>query len=89
MIDMARHLVGEIVSVNARMRTFIDQRPLPSSLGAAGQRGFGAEVSGESSEVGTVRVDDATLLMIEFEDGTVGSIETNWMAAGTQQRVEF
>jgi len=89
MIDMARHLVGEIVSVNARMRTFIDQRPLPSSLGAAGQRGFGAEVSGESSEVGTVRVDDATLLMIEFEDGTVGSIETNWMAAGHNNGLSF
>ena len=89
MIDMARHLVGEIVAVNARMQTFINQRPLPSSLGAAGQRGFGSEVSGESSEYGNVRVDDAALLMVEFENGTVGSIETNWMAAGHNNGLSF
>ena len=84
-IDMARHLVGEIVGVSARMRTFIDQRPVPSDLGA----GFATEVSADSSEYGTVRVDDAALLMVEFEDGTLGSIETNWMAAGNNNGLSF
>ena len=88
-IDIARHLVGEIVRVCARMRTFIDQRPVPSGLGAARQRGFGTEVRTESSECGAVRVDDATFLMVEFEDGTVSSIETNWMAAGHNNELSF
>ena len=88
-IDVARHLVGEIVRVCARMRTFIDQRLVPSGLGAARQRGFGTEVRAESSECGAVRVDDATLLMVEFEDGTVSSIETNWMAAGHNNELSF
>ena len=58
-------------------------------MGAARQRGFGTEVSAESSEYGPVRVDDATFLMVEFEDGTVSSIETNWMAAGHNNELSF
>lgn len=89
LIDVARHLVGEIARVCATMRTFVDRRPLPSESGAVGQQGFGTESSGENAEYGTVEVDDATLMMVEFEDGTMGCIETNWMAAGHNNGLIF
>ena len=77
-IDMARHLVGEIVRVSARMRTFVNRRP----LSAGSDTGIGKDVAVGSSDYGPVDVDDAAVLMVEFEDGTLGIIETNWMAAG-------
>ena len=84
-IDIARHLMGEIVRVSARLKTFVDERPVPSDLGA----GFATETSEQTADYRPVRVDDACLLTVEFENGTLGTIETNWMAAGHNNGLSF
>lgn len=88
-IDLARHLMGEIVGVSARMRTFVDRRPIPAGSVAEGQRGFGTEVGAESSEYGSVNVDDVALLTVEFKHGALGTIGTNWMVAGHHSGMSF
>ena len=87
-IDIARYLVGDIVRVFARSHTFVQKRLIaPPGLSNAFRRGE-SEIQ-DSSEFGTVDVDDATDMLVEFEDGTVGNFETNWAAAGHENELSF
>jgi len=74
-IDLARHLVGEMSSVSGMMKTFIEKRPLPGAiddrLGAAA-----------STEMGVVTVDDASMFLARFENGAVGTFEASRFATG-------
>ena len=76
-IDLARYLVGEIKSVSAMMTTFIKERPLPG----AGAATFTAGVGG-SAQMGEVTVDDASFMLVEFENGALGSFEASRFAPG-------
>lgn len=87
-IDIARYLVGDIVRVFAQLRTFIKKRPLPSEPNTPFDPGIGSR-GAKPSEYGSVEVDDAAVLVVEFEDGTLGTIETNWMAAGHNNELSF
>jgi predicted dehydrogenase len=56
-IDLARFLVGEISSVGAMMRTFIDERPLPDSTGSGKvdvDDAFVSVVEFENGAIGTL-----------------------------------
>jgi len=74
-IDMARHLVGEIDEVCGLLHTFIKERPLAGEiddrLGAAA-----------STEMGEVTVDDAAMFLAKFRNGALGTFEASRFAVG-------
>ncbi|MEN8503576.1 MULTISPECIES: Gfo/Idh/MocA family protein [Paraburkholderia] len=81
-IDAARLLVGEFVEVNSIVKTFIEERPLPTGrfFGPAGEA---------SSEMGKVDVDDMAMTMIKFAGGATGSIEVTRNAWGHHNQLGF
>lgn len=76
-VDLARYLVGDMKSVVAMMTNFIKERPLPG----AGAGTFKAETS-EGGEKGEVTVEDAISMIVEFENGAMGSFEATTFAPG-------
>ncbi len=86
-IDIARYLVGEVVRVFAQSRTLIKKRPLPSEENLV--FGGGGDAISESSAYGEVDVDDVTQMLVEFEGGVIGMIETSWVAAGHSNELSF
>lgn len=72
-VDLAHFLVGDIKSVNCLTKTFTRERPLDS----------------DPSQTGQVEVDDAALMMVQFENGALGSIETTRYATGRKNRHTF
>jgi len=76
-VDLARFLVGEIKTVSCLTSSFIKERPLPGESAAAFSAG-----SGGGSEMGEVTVEDAALMMVEFENGAIGSFEATRFATG-------
>jgi len=72
-IDMARYLIGEIRGVFARSRTHFTRRPLP-------------EQPGESV---LVDVDEITDMLIEFDSGITGTLQTSWLAGGHKMDLGF
>ncbi|MDX1414089.1 MAG: Gfo/Idh/MocA family oxidoreductase [Candidatus Promineifilaceae bacterium] len=76
-VDLARYLVGDIKSVSAMMKTFIEERPLPGEGAATFSAGTGA-----ANEKGRVTVDDASFMLAEFENGALGSFEASRFAPG-------
>jgi predicted dehydrogenase len=78
-VDLARFLVGEIKTVAAVMTNFVKERPLPE--GSAG----GTFAAGKiGSEKGKVTVEDAISMVVEFENGALGSFEATTYAIGRQ-----
>ena len=72
-IDLGRHLCGEISELAATSETFIKQRP----------------VSPGSSEMADVTVDDAAALCVRFENGAIGTIEASRFAPGRKNHNTF
>lgn len=83
-VDLAHYLVGDIRSVSCLTASFIKERPLPG----AGAATFSAG-SGGSAAKGPVTVEDASLMMVEFENGAVGSFEATRFAPGRKNRNTF
>ena len=77
-VDLARYLVGEIKSVVAMKTTFVKERPLATD--AAGT--FNASVATEGGAKGPVTVEDAISMIVEFENGALGSFEATSFATG-------
>ena len=73
LIDLARFLVGEIRGVSALLETFVKQRPLPD----------------QPSRKGRVTVDDASLALLRFANGAVGTIEASRFAPGRKNYNAF
>jgi predicted dehydrogenase len=88
-IDIARYLAGDIDRVMGRMQTFVDRRPLIKEGSRAQFFRSDDEAAPPPSEYGAVDVDDATAMLVEFADGAMGTIETNWMAAGHNNELSF
>jgi len=84
-VDLARFLVGDIKSVSCLMANFIRERPLPG----AGAATFSAGKSDGQRERGKVTVEDASLMMVEFENGAIGSFEATRFAPGRKNRNSF
>lgn len=76
-VDLARYLVGDIKTVTGLTANFITERPLPGKGAATFTAG-----TGESTETGTVTVDDASFFLAEFENGALGSFEVSRFAPG-------
>jgi predicted dehydrogenase len=72
-IDLARYLVGAITAVAGLLETFIPERPLPE----------------DPSRTGPVTVDDASLALVRFANGGIGSIEGTRMAPGRRNYNRF
>jgi predicted dehydrogenase len=72
-IDLARFLVGEIAEVTGDLKTFVTERPLAPN----------------SRKKGTVTVDDASVALVRFEKGAIGTIEATRMALGRKNYNRF
>lgn len=75
-VDLARYLVGEVSKVSAMLKTIIKERPLPGAGAGTFKAGTGAADRGE------VTVDDAAFMVVEFENGALGSFEASRFASG-------
>ncbi|HTV19001.1 MAG TPA: Gfo/Idh/MocA family oxidoreductase [Polyangiaceae bacterium] len=78
-MDLSRYLVGEPREVSGLLQTFVPERPLPGSSGAAAR------------ERGAVDVDDAAAALVRFESGAVGYYEGSRFAPGRKNhhRIEI
>ena len=72
-LDLARFLVGEIVSVAGATATFVKERPLPEA----------------PEKKGKVEVDDSAVAAVKFGNGALGTIEASWMAPGRKDFLRF
>lgn len=72
-VSMASYLLGPIANVQAICTTLFNNRP----------------ISQNSTEMAPVLVDDMTHALVEFENGTVGSLEANWAATGRTMDLSF
>ena len=75
-VDLARYLVGEIKTVQCTMANFIRQRSLPDEEKETAFEAAAAEGQGE------VSVDDASFMIVEFDNGALGSFEATRFAPG-------
>ncbi|MBN2044594.1 MAG: Gfo/Idh/MocA family oxidoreductase [Anaerolineales bacterium] len=76
-VDLARYLVGEIKSVTGMAKTFVKERPLPEGTG-----GGTFSAGGTADKMGKVTVEDAISMVVEFENGALGSFEATTFAIG-------
>ena len=72
-VDLARFLVGEINEVSALLATFVKERPLVE----------------DPKKKGKVTVDDASLALVRFANGAIGSIEATRFAPGRKNFNRF
>ena len=82
-VDLAHYLVGDIRTVSCLTANFIKERPLPGDGAATFTAGSGGAGRGE------VTVEDASLMMVEFVNGALGSFEATRFAAGRKNRNSF
>ncbi len=82
-VDLAHFLIGTIRSVACMTTSFISERPLPGKGAAT----FSAGKASDSR--GKVTVEDAALMMVEFENGAMGSFEATRFANGRKNRNTF
>ena len=75
-VDLARYLVGEIKTVQCTMANFIRQRNLPDEEQETVFEATAAEGEGE------VTVDDASFMVVEFDNGALGAFEATRFASG-------
>jgi len=72
-VDLANYLIGDISSVACMTKNFIKERPLEE----------------DPSQRGEVTVEDAALMMVEFENGALGSFESTRFATGRRNHHTF
>jgi len=82
-VDLARYLVGEIAQVTAMTARFVEQRPLATATATA----FGGGTEG--TEKGPVTVEDAATMVVQFENGALGSFESSRFALGRKNYNTF
>lgn len=72
-LDLGRHLVGEISEVSGALTTFIKERPLVD----------------DPTRKGEVTVDDAAMCLARFENGAMGTFEASRFATGRKNFNRF
>ena len=82
LIDIAHFLVGDIKEVVGMEKTFIKERPIPTSM-------IGLSATSAGGEVGEVTVEDATGFMFQFDNGALGNIEASRMCPGRKNYKTF
>ena len=83
-VDLARFLVGDISEVTAMTKQFISERPLPDEDVAGTFKGGALE-----GQKGKVTVEDAAFMVVKFENGALGSLETTRFATGRKNYNSF
>lgn len=81
-IDLSRHLIGELDEVSGLLHTFIKKRPLAGEIDA----NLGAKAS---AEMGDVTVDDAAMFIAKFKSGALGTFEASRFAVGRKNYNRF
>lgn len=86
-VDLARYLVGEIRTISCLTSRFVDERPLPDD----GATAFSESASSDGGKrpMGKVTVEDAALMLAEFENGAVGTFEATRFASGRKNKNSF
>lgn len=84
-VDMLRFLVGDFDSVNARMATYIAERPVQSGLSDS----LGNQKGGTDAKREAVDVDDQCCFMIQCKNGAFGTIEATRNAWGRNNYITF
>jgi predicted dehydrogenase len=87
LIDMARYLVGEFDEVIGMSETFIKERPVLKEKEEL-ETGLG-EFKEKAEEKGIVDVDDATIFLVRFKNGAIGSFEATRFAPGRKNGQRF
>lgn len=77
-VDLARHLVGEIAAVNALTKTHIAERPVQQG----GVDKLGASDKDGSAPRAPVDVDDEVMTLLKFANGAIGTLEATRNAWG-------
>jgi len=84
-VDLTQYVTGaRIEAVSGILKTFITERPLPSS-----SSGLTAESESTSSGMGVVTVDDAAVFTATFENGALGTFEATRFASGSKNDLGF
>lgn len=83
-VDLALFLIGKITAVSALTSHFITERPLAEEATSRNLK-----VQAKGNEQGKVTVEDAALMMVQFENGAVGSFEATRFALGRKNRLSF
>jgi predicted dehydrogenase len=81
-IDLGRHLVGEVAEVCGTLQTFVKERPLPGATNDA----LGASAT---AEMGEVTVDDASAFLARFRNGALATFEATRFALGRKNHNRF
>lgn len=72
-VDLTRHLLGDIAEVMHLADTFIKERPLKD----------------DPTKTARVEVDDVSILMVRLKNGAIGTIESSRLATGVQDEIRF
>lgn len=88
-VDLAHFLVGDIKTVSCLTTNFIKERPLPGAGATFVESPSGSRGSDVTAGRGEVTVEDASLMMVEFANGAVGSFEATRFASGRKNRNTF
>ena len=81
-IDLARHLVGEIAEVSGLLHTFVKSRPIAGEIDDR----LGAKAT---EQMGEVTVDDAAMFLARFHNGALGTFEASRFAVGRKNKNSF
>lgn len=83
-VDLAHYLVGKITSVSAMTANFITERPLAEESTSGN-----LTADAIPDKRGKVSVEDAALMMVEFQNGAIGSFEASRFSTGRKNRLCF
>lgn len=83
-VDLAQYLVGAIKSVSCLTTNFIKERPLADETTSGN-----LSATAQAGEKGAVTVEDAALMLVEFENGAIGSFEASRFATGRKNHNTF
>lgn len=83
-LDLAHYLIGEVATVSALTTNFITERPIADESTSGNLK---AETKG--TEKGPVTVEDAALMMVQFQNGAIGSFEATRFATGRKNGLTF
>jgi predicted dehydrogenase len=81
-VDLARYLLGDIVSVVADSAIFIQDRPRPTGAGSH-------FATAEGGELGPVENEDYLNCLLRFASGARGALEASRIAVGEQNSYGF
>ena len=83
-VDLAQYLVGNIKTVSCLTTNFIKERFLADETTSGN---LSAEA--KAGEKGEVTVEDAALMLVEFQNGAIGSFEASRFATGRKNHNTF